>query len=140
MKKKKYPDGALFYILDYSDDDTKLDGIYRLGSTDDMNKRKKIYDTHTLYKRQIIITEFTDKPLQLETCIRSMLYNYRYKNKKDYYICKLNVIEKAFKNCIKSIKNMSNVQQGGDLNEINLLKLKLKKLDNKLIKLNEYLL
>ena len=97
MKKEKFKNGAVVYIIDYSDEDKNLDGIYRLGSTDNMKKRKQIYDTHMLNKKKVIIKEFTDKPLQLENCIKSMLYGYRYKNKKDFYICKESDIKKAFK-------------------------------------------
>ena len=31
MKKEKFPDGALVYIIDYSDEDTSVDGIFKLG-------------------------------------------------------------------------------------------------------------
>lgn len=35
-------------MLDYSEDGTE---IYRIGKTDDLKKRKQIYDTHTLHKK-----------------------------------------------------------------------------------------
>jgi prophage antirepressor-like protein len=118
LKKNKYPDGALVYILDYSDEDETVDGIYKLGKTDNMKKRKAVYDTHTLHNKPVICMEITDKPLQLESCIRSMLYDYKYKNRKDFYICKESIIKKAFNNCIKSIENM-NQTGGGMINELN---------------------
>ena len=133
LKKNKFPNGALVYIIDYSDDDINVDGIFRLGKTDNLTKRKQIYDTHMLHKRKVIHTEITDKPLQFENCLRSMLYDYRYKNKKDFYICKLSVIKKAFNNCIKSIKNMN--QKGGGINEIELYYNNIKKLNKKILKM-----
>ena len=124
LKKEKYPNGALVYIVDYSDEDTKVGGIYRIGKTDNMTTRKKIYDTHMLHNRKVVYKYFTDKPLQFENCVRSMLYDYRYKNRKDFYICSFIKIKRAFINCEKSIKNMS--QKGGyDI------------LNNKLIKINK---
>ena len=45
MKKEKFPKGGLVYIVDYTDE---LEDTYRLGSTDNMNKRKKIYDTRKI--------------------------------------------------------------------------------------------
>ena len=42
LKKEKYPNGAVVYIVDYSDDANYEKDVYRLGSTDDMNKIKKI--------------------------------------------------------------------------------------------------
>ena len=45
-----------------------------------------------------------------------MLYNYRIKNRKDFYECDFNIIKKAFKNCDKSIKCMNQTQNGGNVN------------------------
>jgi hypothetical protein len=73
MKKNKFPNGGLVYIVDYSDEYEKEEGVFRLGKTDNLSKRKKIYDTHMLHNKQVIEKEMTDKPLQLENCIRSML-------------------------------------------------------------------
>ena len=128
MKKNKYPDGALVYVIDYSDDNDKVDGIFRIEKTDNLKKRKQIYDTHMLHNKPVILKKLCNNPLQLETCLISMLYDYKYKNKKSFYICKKSVIVRAFKNCIKSINNMN--QTGGELNFID-------KLNKNLIKLNK---
>jgi prophage antirepressor-like protein len=132
LKKNKYPNGALVYIVDYSDEDEALDGVFKLGKTDNMTKRKAIYDTHTLHKKDVVCMEITDKPLQLESCIRSMLYDYKYKNRKDFFICKKSIIKKAFTNCINSIKDMN--QTGGGENNIIIDKIdaKINRLDKKI--------
>ena len=140
LKKEKYPNGAVVYIIDYSDDPNYEKDVYRLGSTDDMNKRKKIYDTHTLHKKPVVEKHFTEKAVRLEMCIRSMLYEYRYKNKKDFFLCNRDIIKKAFKNCIKSIKNMKYIQKGGGINEIDLLKSQLEKLDKEIENINKLLI
>lgn len=111
LKKEEYPEGALVYVLDYSDEDKE---VYRLGKTDDMAKRKKIYDTHMLHKKKVIHMQEFKNPLQLEMCVRSMLYEHRYK--KDFFICKLETIKSAFKECENSIKCMT--QKGGGKNYI----------------------
>ena len=90
-----------------------------------------------LHKKQVICKEFTEKPLQLENCIRSMLYDYRYKNRKDFYICKLSKIKKAFKNCIKSIKNMTQTGGSNTNMDIEKLKKKINKLDKNIDKYNK---
>ena len=95
LKKNKYPDGAVFYVLDYSDEDENVDGIFRIGKAGNMNTRKKIYDTHMLHNKNAIVRESTNEPERLEYCVRSMLYKYRYKNRKDFYICKKSIIKKA---------------------------------------------
>ena len=140
MKKEKYPNGAVVYIIDYGDDANYEKYVYRLGSTDDMNKRKKIYDTHTLHKRPVVEKYFTEKAVQLESCIRSMLYDYRYKNKKDFFLCDRDIIKKAFKNCIKSIKNMTETQKGGGNNELDTLKLQLENIDKEIENINKLLI
>jgi hypothetical protein len=56
-------------------------------------------------------------PLQFETCLKSLLYNYRIKNRKDFYKCDIRKIEKAFKNYEDSIQCMN--QDGGGLKTIN---------------------
>lgn len=136
LKKEKYPKGGVTYAIDYSDD---KDNIYRIGMTGDMEKRKKIYDTHSLYKRKVVVIEKTQCPIQFETCLRAMLYEYRYKNKKDFYICDLKVIRKAFRNCKKSIDCMK--QSGGGLFNDNIGKLdkRKKKIEKELVKINKLL-
>ena len=52
LKVENYPDGLLVYIVDYTDEQ---ENMYRLGKTDDMKKRKKIYDTHTIFKKKVIL-------------------------------------------------------------------------------------
>jgi hypothetical protein len=52
-------------------------------------------------------------PLPLETCIRSMLYKYRYKNRKDLFKCSLTKAKKAFTECVNSIKCVEK-QEGGN--------------------------
>jgi prophage antirepressor-like protein len=95
LKKNLFPKGGLVYIIDYSDEYEKEVGVFRLGKTKDMKKRKQVYDTHMLHNKNIVEKEFTDKPLQLEHCLRAMLYDYRYKNRKDFYICKKSDIKKS---------------------------------------------
>lgn len=50
--------------------------MYRLGKSDNMDKIKKIYNTHTIYKKNIILMKEISCPLQYETYLRSILYNY----------------------------------------------------------------
>lgn len=127
LKIELYPNGSLVYIIDYTDEQ---DNIYRLGKTDNMKKRKNIYNTHTIYKKNIILIKEVLCPLQYETCLRSMLYNYRIKNKKDFYECDIKIIKKAFKKCDESIKCMN--QNGGN----NILNYEIEQLTKKKEKIN----
>lgn len=100
----------MVYVVEDYDTDNEL--YYRIGETDDMNKRIKIYNTHTIHNKKVAYYVEVGCPQQLETCIRSMLYKYRYKNRKDFYKCSLSKIKKAFKVCVKSIRCVE-TQEGG---------------------------
>jgi len=106
LKKDAYPQGGIVYAIDYSEEDEE---IYRIGMTANMNLRKKIYDTHSLHKRKVVVLREFKHPLRLETCVRSMLYEFRFKNKKDFYICPLDQIKRAFSTCLRSIRGMDTV-------------------------------
>jgi prophage antirepressor-like protein len=129
LTKDKYPNGGMVYVIDFSDE---KNNIYRIGMTDNMDKRKKIYDTHSFHRKQVVYFVETDCPRKLETCIRSMLYDYRYKNNKDFYVCELKTIKKLFTLCQKSLKCMN--QKGGNFIEkkVNTLKKKLEILKKKM--------
>ena len=51
--------------MDYTDEE---ENMYRLGKSDDMENRKKIYDTHTIHKKGVIIMKEVKCPIQFETC------------------------------------------------------------------------
>ncbi len=124
------------YIIDYTDEH---ENMYKLGKSDDMEKRKKIYNTHTIYKKNIILIKEILCPLQYETCLRSMLYNYRIKNRKDFYECNISKIEKAFQKCEDSIKCMN---QNGGSNILSTINIEIEQLKKKkeqiIIKIEEY--
>jgi prophage antirepressor-like protein len=142
LKKDKYPNGALVYIMDYSDDDTKLPGIYRLGMSKNLKFRKQVYDTHTLNNKKVIYHELVHDPIRLEYCLRSMLYKYRYRDNKDFYVCSLAVIKRAFKKCLESLKSM-NTQTGGGMiinDTVDKLQKRLSILDKNIEKYNKLLI
>jgi len=101
-----------------------------------MNSRKKIYDTHTIYKKDIVIIKEAKCPIKLEYCIRAMLYEYRIKNRKDFYECPESVIKKAFKICSESLDCMN--QQGGTLltSIISNYRTQVNKIDTKITNMN----
>lgn len=101
MRKEKYPQGGLVYVMDYK---AEHPGVYRIGMTSNMVERKRVYDTHTLYNRPVSHKYFTQCPSQFESCVLSLLYNYRFDDRKDYFECNLKKIKKVFKVCKKSIK------------------------------------
>jgi prophage antirepressor-like protein len=113
LKVEKFPEGAMVYVVEEYDIDNNNELYYKLGKTDDMNKRIKIYNTHSLHNKNVAHYVEAVCPLPLETCIRSMLYKYRYKNRKDYFKCSLTKVKKAFTSCVNSIKCVED-QEGGN--------------------------
>lgn len=80
-----------------------------------MKKRKQIYNTHTLHNHSVVYIKETRCPVKLESCLRSLLYDHRYKNNKDFYVCSLTKIKNAFKYCERDIKKCSIDQTGGKI-------------------------
>ena len=109
LKKEKFPKGGVFYVVDYSTDD---EDIYRIGISDNMNLRKKIYDTHSLHKRDVVLIQEVKCPPRLEICVKAMLYENRIRDKKDFYICSLGKIKKSVQTCIKSIEAVNKSKNG----------------------------
>jgi prophage antirepressor-like protein len=117
LKLEKFPEGAMVYVIEEIDTDGEI--YYRIGKTDNMNKRIGIHNTHSIHNKKVVHYVELLCPLQLETCIRSMLYKYRYKNKKDYFKCGLTKIKKAFEKCLESIKCVENQKGGTNSNILN---------------------
>jgi len=46
LKIEKFPDSAIVYVIE--DYDVNQEKIYKIGKTDDLNKRIKIYNTHSI--------------------------------------------------------------------------------------------
>lgn len=114
LRKDTYPNGGVVYVIDFSDENKE---VYRIGMTGNMNARKKLYDTHNLHNHNVVFIKQHSCPVQLESCIKSLLYDFRYKDKKDFFICSLTKIKNAFSKCENSIycinKKNINKQIGG---------------------------
>lgn len=101
LKKHKYPNGGLVYVVLYRDHNGPY---YRIGMTTNMKLRKKIYDTHTLFNRPVVFFMEHMCPKRLEMCVQFILYDYVYIEGKSYYDCSLTRIKNVFKECIRDIK------------------------------------
>lgn len=143
LKKDKYPDGAVFYVLDYTDDyldeATGTQKVYRIGIASDMKSRKALYDTHMLHNKKAVIHEEMKKPEQFEICMKAALYEYRYADKKSFYICSKKVLTSKFKKCEEMLNNKK-IQKGGGIimdNDIKNLEEKYQEFKLKIKMLNE---
>lgn len=59
--------------------------MYKIGKTEDINKRLQTYNTAVPDKVILVARIKTNFPTAVETCMRGVLHNYRYTNKKEYY-------------------------------------------------------
>jgi hypothetical protein len=64
LKIEKFPDGAMVYIIE--DYDINGEIYYRLGKTDNMNKRIGIYNTHSIHNKKVVHFIELLCPLQLK--------------------------------------------------------------------------
>ena len=119
MTKHKYPRGTHVYIIE---DDNK----YKIGYTDDLEKRLQTYNTGKADKLNYVYYKKTKCGKEIEICLKAMLNKYIYKSNKEFYNCSLDIIIKKILKCIKiekdcnNCKNIKNNKQqvGGDNNII----------------------
>lgn len=103
LKKEKFPKGGLVYAIDFS---TNKKEIYRVGMTSNMNKRKEVINSHTLNKLPVAHYIEIKCPRALESCIRALLYPFRYRDKADFFVCSLKRVKYAFTSCISGNKKI----------------------------------
>jgi prophage antirepressor-like protein len=104
LKKETFPTGGLVYVIDFS---TSNKEIYRIGMTTNMKNRKEVTNSHTLHKKPIVHYSETTCPKSLESCVISLLDNYRYRDRKDFFICPLKKIKIAFNSCVSGNKKIN---------------------------------
>ena len=145
LKKETFPQATLVYVIDYS---TDFEEIYRIGRTTNMASRKKIYNTHTLNKMNVVHYVETDCANRFEICLKSMLYDYRYRNNKDFYMCSLKFIKDSFKRCnndMKCVDDSKKSQNGGSISnfisdQIQQLNARYDKLNKRIVRLDKLLI
>ena len=131
LKLEKFPEGGIVYVTKEIDENKET--YYKIGKTDNMNKRIQIHNSHSIHNKTVVHFIESKCPKQLESCILSMLYKFRYKTKKDYFVCSLTRIKKAFSECHKSIKcveclDCDKDQTGGSVYKVTYYENKLKEM------------
>ena len=113
MTKNKFPKGTHVYIIE---DNEK----YKIGYTDDLQKRLQTYNTGSSDKIEYAYYKKTKCGKEVETCLKSMLNKYLYKSNKEFYVCDIDIIIKKILKCIKYEKKCNDdiiiQQNGGNIN------------------------
>ena len=66
------------------------------------------HNTSSIHKKVVSFKIKTENKLQFESCLRSSMYNFRYKNNKDYYKIPNDKVKEAIKICKNVVKNFKN--------------------------------
>jgi phage anti-repressor protein len=115
LKKEKHPTGNICYIFEEVDElNIKY---YRLGQTENLTKRMASHNSSSVHKKVVAFKIKTNNILHYEACLRGSMYNFRYKNNKDYYKIPLDKIKYAIKNCGKVVQKLKNDMKGGGKND-----------------------
>ena len=138
LRKEEYPDGGMIYAVDFSDDHDGEE-VYRIGMTANMKQRERLYKTHMLHKRKVIILKEIDDPHRFELCLKSMLFDKRYQYNRDFYVCSRAYLKRAVNECTKNFKGIDKTgQKGGGFdfidNRVSMLKRRIGVLEKGIIK------
>lgn len=134
LKKDVHPLGNYSYIIQEKDELNQT--FFRIGQSGDLKSRIANHNSSSIHKKIISFKIKTDNKLQFESCLRSCMFNFRYKKNKDYYIIPNEKVKEAIKVCkniVKNFKNNKNELLGGT-NNYNYI-IDTKKIDSKIKKL-----
>lgn len=92
LKKPKFPIKGMIYVIGIEDG-------YKIGKTNDMNKRYELYKNAHKDNPEIKYVFYTHDIDQLESCIKNILRYEQYKNKKEFYLVELGDIIREVKRC-----------------------------------------
>jgi prophage antirepressor-like protein len=124
LKKTKFPEGGMIYIIRVIDNTIDIDPneiLYlKFGRTKNMNERKPLYDTCTKNRVQILKTIYVDDPKNIETCVIKKLEHYRIQNKKEYFKCSYNQMIEQIQSCVKFYEN-KDINTNLDITKLNRL-------------------
>ena len=138
LKKEILPKDGYCYI--YLEKDELGIEYYRLGQSGNLQKRFHNHNSSSAHNKIIAFKIKTDNIIHFESCLRGVMFDFRYKNNKDYYKLPTDKIKDAIKKCkniVKDFKNhkidndkINNIEGGGSIN--------IKKINNQIAKMFSY--
>lgn len=106
LRKDDMKTGKYCYIFEETDE--LGEKYYRLGQSGNIKLRMNNHNSSNAHKKILSYKIKTDNILHFEACLRGVMYDFRYKNNKDYYNIPKNRIEEAIKHCTKIVKKFKN--------------------------------
>lgn len=98
---------------------TDINGIYKIGRTNDVPKRIKSMQTSNVEDIQIIIDFRTCNSTLLELCVHSILKQYRCNPRREFFKCNIDHIKNVIRICGNTIDLLSSCKDTITTNEIN---------------------
>jgi len=95
LKKHRYPVEGAVYIMKVTDEENE----FKIGKTNDMNKRRKSYNTSHKDDPEIVYIFYTHDTDRLEKCVKLALTYFQYRPNKEFYKASKNDIIEAIKDC-----------------------------------------
>jgi hypothetical protein len=123
LRKDTSATGKYCYIFEETDQFGET--YYRLGQSGNIKMRMNNHNSSSIHKKVISYKIKTPNILHFESCLRGVIYDFRYKNNKDYFKISKNKIEEAINNCgniVKKFKNTSKQLGGGNTIDDNYMK------------------
>lgn len=96
LKKPQFQVKGCIYVI-------SIDDAYKIGATEDMNKRYKNYKTAHKNNPKIVYIFYSSDVFKLEKCIKLVLQDYEYKRNKEMYMIDLAHIKDMIGDCNKLI-------------------------------------
>ena len=136
LRKDVFTSNKYCYIFEETDE--LGEKYYRLGQSGNIKQRMYNHNSSNVHKKILSFKIKTDNILHFEACLRGIMFDYRYKNNKDYYKISDEKIKSAINHCNTITKEFNNKSSNftkiGGGNKINVSNIKLSdKLDYKKI-------
>ena len=96
------------YCYIFEETDELGEKYYRLGQSGNIKLRMNNHNSSSAHKKILSYKIKTNNILHFEACLRGVMFDFRYKNNKDYYNIPKNRIEDAIKHCIQIVKKFKN--------------------------------
>lgn len=102
-KKPIYPKGGYIYAIQPPTKNNEK--VYKIGKTNDLKNRMKVYNTGYPDNVISIFNMKVDNPERVEKCIKVYLDDYQYRNRKEFYKIKKSKLIYIMENCVKTLTN-----------------------------------
>lgn len=103
--------GGVVYILEAQNTKINSSKLYKIGITNNLKKRMNTYNSGNANDVVPIIVFRVKNIHKVETCLKDILLEYQYRNKKEIYEVDVEVIKKTLYSCNDMVNGLSNAIQ-----------------------------